>query len=133
MIIERIKKMKNNKKTLLSFVLALALVLSMSACSVHSVETEAPKTATSLQHSSDSEQVAAEGTWANALYRSDKSFGDGAKIIQVEVKSEDKSITFTIKTDKDTLGDALLEHGLVEGEQGAYGLYIKKVDRKSVV
>ena len=35
---------------------------------------------------------------------------------------------FTIKTDKENLGDALIEHNLVEGEQGAYGLYIKKVN-----
>ena len=35
---------------------------------------------------------------------------------------------FTIKTDKKHLGDALTEHGLIEGEESTYGLYIKKVN-----
>ena len=46
----------------------------------------------------------------------------------VEVKAGDDSVTFTIKTDKETLGEALMEHSLIDGEQGAYGLYIKKVN-----
>lgn len=66
--------------------------------------------------------------WENATYTKDKSFGTGAKTVAVEVEAGEKSITFTIKTDKTTLADALLEHGLVEGEDGAYGLYVKKVN-----
>jgi hypothetical protein len=93
-------------------------------------QTEAPQTtdAGTQTEAPESEKIAAEGLWADALYRSDKSFGDGAKTIEVEVKADDKSVTFTIKTDKENLGEALLEHKLVEGEQGAYGLYIKKVN-----
>ena len=37
-------------------------------------------------------------------------------------------VTFTINTDKEILGDALLELGLVAGEAGAYGLYVKRVN-----
>lgn len=69
-----------------------------------------------------------EGLWENALYTSDKTFGDGSKTVIVDVVAEDKTVTFTIKTDKDVLGDALLEYELVEGEEGQYGLYIKKVN-----
>ena len=36
--------------------------------------------------------------------------------------------TFTVETDKETVGDALLEKGLLAGEQGAYGLYVKTVN-----
>ncbi len=68
------------------------------------------------------------GVWEDATYRHDKTFGKGEKVIEVEVKAEDQSITFTVKTDKETLADALLEHELVEGEDGAFGLYIKKVN-----
>ena len=32
----------------------------------------------------------------------------------------EKKITFTIKTDKEMLGDALNEHSLLEGEDGLY-------------
>ena len=66
--------------------------------------------------------------WENATYRKDTELGSGAKTVVVEVKAEDQQVTFTIKTDKDTVGAALLEHGLIAGEEGAYGLYIKQVN-----
>lgn len=36
--------------------------------------------------------------------------------------------TFTVKTDKTNVGDALIEEGLIEGEEGAYGWFVTKVD-----
>ena len=68
------------------------------------------------------------GIWEDATYTENREFGSGAKTIALEVKTADKSVTFTIHTDKATLADALLEHGLVEGDEGQYGLYIKKVN-----
>lgn len=68
------------------------------------------------------------GVWEDATYTSDKTFGNGDKTVMVEVVAEEQSITFTLKTDKETLADALTEHALIEGEDGAYGLYIKKVN-----
>ena len=68
------------------------------------------------------------GAWENATYRRDMEFGEGAKTVSVEVKAEDQSITFTIHTDKETLGAALLEHELISGDQGAFGLYVKFVN-----
>ena len=68
------------------------------------------------------------GAWEYAIYRKDKEFGDGAKTIMVEVRAEDSSVTFTIHTDAKMLGDALSEHDLLEGEEGEFGLYVKKVN-----
>lgn len=68
------------------------------------------------------------GAWENATYRSNKEFGNGSKTVQVEVKAEDQSVTFTIHTDKETLGDALLEHNLISGDDGPFGLYVKFVN-----
>ena len=49
--------------------------------------------------------------------------------ITVEVTHGDGSKkTFTVKTDLDTLGEALVEDGLVEGHNDTYGLYIDTVD-----
>ena len=73
-------------------------------------------------------KVPAEGLWENATYRNDKTFGKGATTVEVEVKVGDYSVTFTLKTDKATLGEALLEHNLIAGERGQYGLYIKVVN-----
>lgn len=44
------------------------------------------------------------------------------------VDGEGNEETFNIKTDKTTVGDALLEEGLISGEQGDYGLYVKTVN-----
>ena len=66
--------------------------------------------------------------WDNATYLEDTELGEGATTIEVEVKIEDRSVTFTVHTDATTLGDALLENEIVAGEMGAYGLYIKTVN-----
>lgn len=68
------------------------------------------------------------GVWENATYVENQTFGEGAKTITVEVQAQDKSVIFTIKTDKDTVGAALMEHGLIDGEEGPYGLYVKAVN-----
>lgn len=36
--------------------------------------------------------------------------------------------TYQINTDKSIVGEALEELGLIEGEEGAYGIYVKTVD-----
>ena len=73
-------------------------------------------------------KVDVKGLWEEATYTRDKTFGNGDTTVQLEVKVEDQSVTFTIKTDKKILGDALLEHDLIAGEEGPYGLYVKKVN-----
>jgi len=94
------------KKRILSLLLILCLVLTLCACS----KTKAPD------------------LWENALYTEDTELGQGAKTVTVQVQAEDKTVNFTIHTDSATLGEALLEHGLVEGDMGEFGLYIKKVN-----
>ena len=68
------------------------------------------------------------GVWENATHLSDKEFGKGNVTVTVKVEAEEQSVTFTIHTDKETLGDALLEHDLIAGEKGPYGLYVKTVN-----
>ncbi len=72
--------------------------------------------------------VKAEGLWEEATYRRDMTLGDGETTIEVEVKAGDEAVTFTLNTNKATLGDALSEHGLIEGDEGAFGLYVKRVN-----
>lgn len=53
----------------------------------------------------------------------------GAKTITVEVVHKDESKkTFTYHTDAEYLGEVIQAEGLVSGEQGEFGLYIKVVD-----
>ena len=68
------------------------------------------------------------GAWETATYDRDTELGEGAKTVTVKVIADDQELTFTIHTDKDVLGDALLEHKLIDGEDGPFGLYVKKVN-----
>ena len=46
----------------------------------------------------------------------------------IVVDKDGNETSFAISTDKKIVGDALLAEGLIEGENGAYGLYVKKVN-----
>ena len=98
--------MKKTIKSTISIIFAFILILSFVSCNT----------------------VEKTGVWENATYHKDMEFGSGAKTVVVEVKAEEQTVTFTVKTDKDTVGAALLEHGLISGEEGPYGLYVKAVN-----
>lgn len=58
-----------------------------------------------------------------------KELGEGKTEFNFSVVTLDgKEEKFLIHTDKTTVGDALTELGLIEGEEGQYGLYVKKVN-----
>lgn len=50
------------------------------------------------------------------------------KFTFVVVDVDGKETSFDISTDKTTVGDALLEEGLIAGEDSQYGLYVKTVN-----
>ncbi|MBR6752850.1 MAG: DUF4430 domain-containing protein [Clostridia bacterium] len=55
--------------------------------------------------------------------------GQGATAFAfVIVDKEGNETAITVKTDKKMVGEALLDTGIVEGEMGDYGLYVKKVN-----
>jgi len=120
-----------NIKSLLTLLLALACIFSFVACA----PTETPDNTdngtktedTTVPDNTDNEPEVT-GLWATATYLTDTELGEGAKTITVQVKAEDKTVTFTVNTDKDTVGAALLENGLIAGDEGAYGLYVKTVN-----
>ena len=98
--------MKNTKRILALALVALLLALSLVSCNT----------------------VDKTGVWETATYRRDMTFGSGMRTAVVEVKAGEDTVTFTVKTDKSTVGAALLEHNLIAGEEGPYGLYVKVVN-----
>ena len=68
--------MKKTIHTSVSLLLAFLCVLCLASCG---------------------NRVDATGLWEDATYLSDKTFGDGASTILVEVKAEEQSVTFTVK------------------------------------
>ncbi len=98
--------MKNKMKTLLTAVLCVMMLACMTACTKEEEK----------------------GVWADAKYTEDTELGEGSKTVTVVVEAEEKKVTFTIHTDETILGDALLAHELIAGDQGDFGMYIKQVN-----
>ncbi|MBE6693167.1 MAG: hypothetical protein E7589_00170 [Ruminococcaceae bacterium] len=122
--------------TTLLALLALVLCVSMSACSLGSGDstteaattteattttaaaTESSTTAettaqTTAEQTTEAETFAADSHWNSATYTKDTQLGEGKNQIKVIVKTEDYQITLTVNTDKDNLGEALFELGLI--------------------
>ena len=81
-----------------------------------------------LLPSCGNEEEEATDPWESATYKEDTTLGKGSKAFTFEVTAYEKTVKFTVKTDKSTVGDALTELGLIEGEDGDFGLYVKKVN-----
>ena len=99
--------MKNNLRKIECIFVAFLMCISLISCG---------------------ERINTEDLWKTALYTEDTEIGNGEKTLTVNVIVEEKSVVLTLHTDKNTLGDALTEHELISGEQGAYGLYVKTVN-----
>ena len=115
--------MKKVASLLSVVVLLLTCLLSLSACG-DGGKKEGVITDVTKEYEAPEDL----GMWKDAKYLTDTELGEGAKTLVVEVKADDRQVTFTIHTDKTTVGAALQEHGLLEGEDSEYGLFIKKVN-----
>ncbi len=63
----------------------------------------------------------------------EKQTAADTKTVTVTVVHGDGSTKdFTVKTDKELLGEALTDEKLIEGENGPYGLFVKTVDGETV-
>ncbi len=55
--------------------------------------------------------------------------GEGSvKFTFIVVDADGNETNFVVSTDKETVGDALLELNLIEGDDSEYGLYVKTVN-----
>ena len=112
--------MRNFKRIfalILCIVLVAAVALFAQGCK--KTEGESPETTDSVTTAADTTEKAED---ENVLGEGEKQFT--FKVVD----KEGKETVFTINTDKKTVGDALLDLKLIEGEDGDYGLYVKKVN-----
>lgn len=105
-----------NKNTIIFRISAAAICLLMLLCTVACSNISKP--------GSDIKNE----LWISADYTDDTTFGNGEKTVHVKVVAMGQEVVLTLKTDKKTLGEALIEHGLIEGESGAYGLFVNVVN-----
>ena len=102
-----------NKMKLKTFVLRLVCVLAIAAIAVCTCGCE--KKSTSLDVDTSGAAVT--------------EIGEGATTFDFEVIDIKEKVTkFKVSTDKKIVGEALLDVGLIEGDEGPYGLYVKKVN-----
>lgn len=122
---------KCNKKLLsliLSMMLIVAMAFSMTACGDNNQEkpnTEGQSQAGGTQQDSQEDEIQ-----NDSENQTDTTvLGQGATVFGFVVVDKDgKETKFEIHTDKTTVGEALLEVKLIEGEDGPYGLYVKSVN-----
>ena len=118
---------KNSMKKWLSFILCVALIAAIALTAMGCTDTN-PETP---EVSGDTTVTTAEsGTTAETPDPNAPTVkGEGATVFYFNVVDKDgKETKFEIHTDKTTVGEALLELGLIEGDMGDYGLYVKKVN-----
>ena len=110
-------KMTRFKKTLslvLCIVLIAAIALFTAGCNDNK-DTGSNTTTTPTEQTTDANKAT--------------TVGEGEKSFNFTVTDIDGNSTeFLVLTDKATVGEALLEVKLIEGEEGQYGLYVKKVN-----
>ena len=113
-----------SKKILsLLFVLTAAL-LCLSSCGAGG-EKETPSDAGSAATSAADETAAPAGQAETAA----EKLGEGENSFAFSVTFADGSVkNYDVSTNETTVGAALVALGLIEGEQGDYGLYVKSVD-----
>lgn len=107
--------MKNSMKKMLSFILCVVLVAAVA-----------------LGTTGCNDDKKTTGN-TDATLTDGQTVGEGATSFNLSiVDAEGKEIKVTVKTDKKTVGETLLDLGVVAGEMGEYGLYVKTVNGTTV-
>ena len=99
--------MKKNLKKLTGILLLFSMVFALAACAP--MGEEMPDESGAVENGA--------------------VIGQGSKTFAMEVTDGEGKVTaFTVKTDADTVGEALLALGVIAGEDSQYGLYVKTVN-----
>ena len=109
----------NQGKKVSSFILCMVLIVAMALSTV------------GCNGSKDSGAASGDaGAQAGAeVQREGGERGEGSKEFALTVTDKDGNETqFEIHTDKETVGEALQELNLIDGEEGEYGLFVKTVN-----
>ncbi len=106
------KRLQKKTRNILAFALAAVLLVSAAGCG-KSADTNA---------ATETETAAGSETSVNVVGEGSRQFGFTV------VEKEGKETEFEVHTDKETVGEALLELDLIAGEDGEYGLYVTTVN-----
>ena len=123
--------MRFMKKTkIYSLILCMMLIVAMAFSTVgcNTKKQDAPSATEAVtQETVDNSQV--EETVDEVAESEVQVLGEGqSKFLFTVVDKDGNETNFEIHTDKETVGEALLELELISGEDGEFGLYVKQVN-----
>ena len=123
--------MRFMKKTKIhSLILCMMLIVAMAFSTVgcNTKKQDAPSATEAVtQETVDNSQV--EETVDEVAESEVQVLGEGqSKFLFTVVDKDGNETNFEIHTDKETVGEALLELELITGEDGEFGLYVKQVN-----
>lgn len=117
-------------KRIYSLILCMMLIVAMAFSTVgcNTKKQDADTTAEAVtQETEDNNQV--EETVEEAAKSGVQVLGEGQSMFLFTVVDKDGNETnFEIHTDKEIVGEALLDLELIAGEDGEFGLYVKEVN-----
>ena len=125
---------KTRVQKFLSLILLLVLIAALALTAVgcdDKKDDAAVTTAATTTAETTADGSSASTTAATTTDPSVRGEGDTEFIFKVKTRSGEEK-TFTVRTDKTIVGDALQEVGLIEGDEDKYGLYVKVVDGERV-
>ncbi|MBQ2324676.1 MAG: DUF4430 domain-containing protein [Clostridia bacterium] len=108
-------------RKLLSLLLCMVLI-EATALTFTSCGNEGKTDDTTVSETTAAPDKETEKPQSNVLGEGNTSFS----FVVRDIDGSEKS--FTVKTDAKTVGEALLAVDMIEGEDGQYGLYVKKVN-----
>ena len=109
-------QMKHRKSKITSLLLCMMLIVAMAFSATGCGNKDAKDTQTSTE---STQSASTEAT----------KLGEGQTVFNFLVVDQDGNETaFEIHTDKETVGEALLELDLIAGDNSEYGLYVKTVN-----
>lgn len=127
--------MKNTmKKRFLIVACSLMLVLWTAACGEKTLNDDVTSTSVSVSGEVEApvdteSEASVEAEPEKIITPEPVMLGEGSTQFSFEVVDGEGNLSiFIINTDKKTVGEALLDVALVEGDDSEYGLYVKKVN-----
>ena len=125
------RQLKKVLSVILCAVLIAAMALTTIGCSNEAKGKEEPKNENAAVESDGSGESpeSNDNPAESNVEVGAKVLGEGKNKFDFNVVDIDGNVTqFVIHTDKEIVGEALLDVGLIKGDAGAYGLYVKEVN-----
>ncbi len=124
---------KKIKSMLLCMMLAMAMAITAVGCGSKTENTadtqKNTETAIVNTESTVETEAVAETESVDVAMAQEIILGEGSvKFTFIVVDADGNETNFVVSTDKETVGDALLELNLIEGDDSEYGLYVKTVN-----